>query len=87
MLDLTRSPLSTCESDAQCEVVARDCCECGASAWVAVRASAADSYRARVCMPDQDCPECIGQPMGTAYCRDGHCAMRGSASGLEELGE
>jgi hypothetical protein len=74
VLDLTRSPLTACENDAQCVVVARDCCECGAQAWVAVRGSAADTYRERVCAADQACPDCLGQPVvGTAVCREHHC--------------
>jgi len=80
VLDLSRSRLSACATDAQCEVVARDCCECGATSWVAVRASSADAYRGRVCASDQQCPECVAQPEGAARCVEGHCVMTPAAA-------
>ncbi len=75
VLDLTRSPLTTCDTDAQCVVVARQCCDCGAHEWVAVRGSAADSYRERVCSAVQACPECVTPAVGTAVCREHHCEI------------
>ena len=60
VLDVT--PHATCETDADCRLTVKACCECGADGsadgWVAVSDLAA--YRAMMCPPDWGCPECEG---------------------------
>lgn len=74
-LDLHTSPLTRCSADTDCVVRPRGCCECGATEWIAVRASQSSAYALRVCGPVSTCPECVGRALVAAVCREGHCAM------------
>ncbi len=78
-LDMRTSPLSTCSSDADCELIAADCCGCEA-AFIAINHANEAEYRSMVCNPVADCPPCGPQtpPDGTSAICDtsvGHCAV------------
>lgn len=91
-LDLHTSALTRCTEDSDCIVRPQGCCECGASAWVAVSASQSEAYTRRVCSPTVRCPACVGDPPPVgAVCRDAHCELGAARAGApptleEQLG-
>lgn len=78
VLDLHRSPLSRCTTDADCTVRPRGCCDCGATEWVALNTHSDAAYQRRVCGGPTICPECVGDHEGghRAVCVESHCEIR-----------
>ena len=85
-LDLHTSAMTRCTADSDCIVRPRGCCDCAASAWVAVRADQSTAYQSRVCRPAIACPQCVGDPPPLrAVCGEGHCAL--AATGADPVGD
>lgn len=60
---LDATPYAACDSDADCVLAFKDCCECGADAsrsGVVAVSDAAGYYRELACDPGRNCPECPG---------------------------
>ena len=78
---LMRSPITRCDTDADCVLHHEGCCACGARRFVAIRGDSVDAYMRLVCAsPTQACPECVGPPVPPqgAACVEHRCAARAS---------
>jgi hypothetical protein len=80
--DLRTMELTACETDDQCRLRARTCCECpttdfGAHNLIAIREGRNEDYIALVCSADTSCGRCAVQyptEQFSAVCApDGHC--------------
>ena len=80
-VDLHTQPFNTCETDDDCRLRSRACCECGATMEieniVAVPAAAEAAVAEVLCDEDAQCPECDWDypPELSAVCRAGRCDL------------
>lgn len=77
LVELDRSELTACRTDADCALTHAGCCACGSRQSIALGRGSEDAYRTLICgevpLP---CPECVGRPiLGSAACVAGHCAL------------
>lgn len=75
LVDLGRSPITACETDADCALTHSGCCDCGSPGPIAVRRGRERAYRRLICGAGPvSCLACIGPPLsGSASCVSGHC--------------
>jgi hypothetical protein len=85
VVDLQVLPLTECQSDSDCRIRTRDCCECGGNvsleSLIAIRNDAEAAYAAIACDPGQGCDDCMPvYPVGaTAACFGGRCTVNGNS--------
>ncbi len=75
---MDRDRFAACESDEDCFVMLRACCECNASPADLVAVSDATAYRNDICRQPAVCPDCAGPgvpPDASARCEAGYCAL------------
>jgi len=73
---LMREPITACTADAECVLRPAQCCECGASSFLAVRRDSVDQLDRLLCGEEPvACPECVGRPPEgvLARCTEGRC--------------
>jgi hypothetical protein len=73
---LTREPVTACNTDVDCVLRPAQCCESGASSFLAVRSDSVDQLDRLLCGEEPvACPECIGRPPEglLARCTEGRC--------------
>jgi hypothetical protein len=81
-LDIRRDAVSACQTDDDCRLRVKGCCECGGDGLIAMNGSKESGYGALVCDPMQPCPACapIYPDDREARCgNDGHCEVRKKA--------
>jgi hypothetical protein len=80
--DVRRESFTECETDADCRVRVRECCECGGTtdpySLIAIAQDGEAAYTDLVCGGPVDCPACepVYPDNATAVCGDaGHCEV------------
>ncbi|MFW5921170.1 MAG: hypothetical protein ACOCUS_04965 [Polyangiales bacterium] len=88
VVDLHEHPSAACDSDDECRVRTRDCCECGGdtsrAGLVAIRADGEGDFTSVVCDPMIGCPECapVYPEEASAVCNpDGYCEVEWADGG------